>query len=162
MGNALGLYMGTLGTARVMVPEGDMEEALALLEVDEELDELPEGFEDYEDSSSGVTKAVLGATAVALNPIGAGIALGLSYFMGSSDEDEAGLSVKCRECKSELELSREEAEQGWFVCPECNSRNFLSVQARCPNCQTELELDDTEVAQRQYRCSECDELVRLE
>ena len=161
-GNALGLYVGNLGTAKIMVPEWDAEEALALLEVDEEFDELPEGFEEYEeDSPSGVTKAVLGATAVIMNPIGAGIAVGLSYFMGSGDSDEADRKVACRQCGTGLELSQEEAEQGWYVCPECDSRNHLVVLARCPNCQTELELDESEVAQRWYRCSECNELVNI-
>jgi hypothetical protein len=161
-GNALGLTVGMLGTAKVMVPEKEAEEALALLEVDEELLQSWDDEEDEEDKAAGLTKALLGATLVALNPIGAGIAVGLTYFMGGDDGDEGELLVTCRECAAKLKLSREEEEQGWYICPECKSTIHLVVLSRCPACQTELELDDAEVAQRWYRCSECDEKVQLQ
>jgi hypothetical protein len=161
-GNALGLTVGMLGTVRVMVPERDAEEALALLEVDEEFLQSWDDDEDEEDTASGLTKALLGATLVALNPIGAGIAVGLTYFMGSDDDEKGDKVVICRECAAELELSQEEAEQGWYVCSKCESTVHLVVLSRCPNCQTELELDESEVAQRWYRCSECDDLVQLQ
>lgn len=157
VGNAMGLYTGGMGTAKVMVPEASVDEALALLEVDEGYDP---SITEEDEPTSGLTKAVLGATAVVMNPIGAGIAVGLSYFMGSDPQDEENL-VTCRECETPLTLSREEEQQGWYVCPECNNRITLVVLSRCPNCQTELELNDTEVLQRWYRCSECDELVQL-
>jgi len=161
-GNALGLTVGMLGTVRVMVPERDAEEALALLEVDEELLQSWDDEEEVEDTASGLTKALLGATLVALNPIGAGIAVGLTYFMGGDDIEEGDRVVTCRECAAELELSQVEAEQGWYVCSECESTVHLAVLSRCPACQTELELDESEIAQRWYRCSECDEMVQLQ
>jgi hypothetical protein len=161
-GNALGLYMGSLGTARVMVPEEDAEEALALLEEEDEPLGSGDDETDDEDSASGLTKAVLGATAVIVNPIGAGIAVGLSYFMGSDTEKVEGRTIDCRICGTNLELSPEEVNQGWYVCPECESTVHLVVLSRCPVCQTELELDEAEIAQRWYRCSECNELVQLQ
>jgi hypothetical protein len=161
-GNALGLTVGMLGTAKVMVPEKEAEEALALLEVDEELLQSWDDEEDEEDKASGLTKALLGATLVALNPIGAGIAVGLTYFMGGDDIEEGDRVIICRECAAELELIQEEIEQGWYVCSECESTVHLAVLTRCPACQTELELDESEIAQRWYRCSECDEMVQLQ
>ena len=159
-GNALGLTVGMLGLIKVMVPDNAAEEALALLEVDEESVQSWDDDEE-EETTSGLSKALLGATAVVINPIGAGIAVGLSYFMGSDPEDEDGLTIDCWICGTTVELSHEQKELGWFVCPECDNTVHLVVLSRCPNCQEELELDETELKQRWYRCSECAEVVQL-
>lgn len=162
-GEALGFTDGPLAASKILVPEDSFQEALALLEEEESLaDEMEDEEEGDRGSRSDLTKAVLGATALAVNPLGTGIALGLTYFMGSDLDEESEGVVDCIACGIALELNREETEQGWFTCPECGTPQPLALLARCPNCQSELELDEAEKKASRYQCPECGQEVQLQ
>lgn len=161
-GEALGFTDGPLAASKILVPEDSFQEALALLEAEESpAEEMEDEDEGGSGSTSDLTKAVLGATALAVNPIGTGIAIGLTYFMGSDLDEEGGGEVDCLACGAALELNREEAEQGWFTCPECGTPQPLALLTRCPNCQSELELDEAELEAGRYQCPECGQEVEL-
>ncbi len=82
--------------------------------------------------------------------------------MGSDPDDEESRIVDCPECGTTLDLSLEEAEQGWYTCPECDNVSAIAVLSRCPTCETEVELNKEEVALQRYQCPECGEDVRLQ
>jgi len=161
-GEALGFTDGPLAASKILVPEDSFQEALALLEAEEiPADEMEDEDGEGSGSTSDLAKAVLGATALALNPIGTGIAVGLAYFMGSDLDEESEGMVDCMACGTALELNREELEQGWFTCPECDTAQPLAVLTRCPSCQAELQLDETELEEGRYQCPECGQEVQL-
>lgn len=113
-GQAFGLNIGALGTGHVVVMTKDAEEARAILS---DLDEVDEDF-DVEDTfaaseASPLTKAILGATAVAFNPVGTGLAVLISQFSSKNH------LVDCPYCGTALELDTTEVKQGWYVCVEC-------------------------------------------
>jgi tetratricopeptide (TPR) repeat protein len=117
VGQAYGLNVGPLGTRHVVVMEKDAQEARDILAHVEAL--APAEALEGEPGTlttptfSPLVKTILGATAVAFNPIGAGIAYLLSTF---STKDTV---ITCPFCDTELELDSYELEQGWYVCAAC-------------------------------------------
>jgi hypothetical protein len=96
-----------------MVPEEDVGKALYLLDPGDNVGvEEDSADEDEANSSiSGIDKAVLGATAIALNPLGAGIGYAISKIMGSEEEKTAYEFVYCPHCGTGLDLSEDEVTQ---------------------------------------------------
>lgn len=125
-GEAFGLSVGNLGAGHVVVREQDEEEARALLDELEEQWEEEEARagdeEDETDETGTLSKAMLGATAVVMNPLGAGLAALLTQFdrFGKSN-----LDVTCPNCGTELTLDEEEWKERWYECPECGEEVFL-------------------------------------
>jgi len=160
---ALGLITGANSTARVMVPEDDVGQALYLLEPDDDLDVEEESADedDAGSSVSGIDKAVLGATAIALNPLGAGIGYAISKTMVSEGEKTGYESVCCPHCGTDLDLSEDEVNQRWFTCPECDEFIRLDDFVVCLSCRSELELDAEDLSRGWYICPECRRAVRL-
>ncbi len=159
---ALGLITGANSTARVMVLEEDVAQALYLLEPDGDVDAEEDNADDIDDNStiSGIDKAVLGATAIALNPLGAGIGFAISKTMGSEEETAYEL-VFCPQCGANLELSEDEVKQRWYTCPECEEFIRLDDFVVCLSCRSELVLDAEELSRGWYICPECRRAVRL-
>ncbi len=116
---------------------------------------------DSASSASAVDKTLLGVTAVALNPLGAGIAYALSKTIRSEEDHSAGNLVDCPECGIGLELSGDEMIERRFTCPECDQDINLDDFAVCPSCRSELELDADEQIRGWYICPECRRAVRL-
>jgi ssDNA-binding Zn-finger/Zn-ribbon topoisomerase 1/predicted RNA-binding protein YlxR (DUF448 family) len=159
-GRAYGLTLGSLGASHVMVREGQEQLARAILE------EEVEGSLDYDeadDSLSDASKAAMGLTAVALSPIGAGLAFGISQVLGrhGDDEDQEANRVDCIYCEATVELTDQEIEQGHYICPECQQLVLLSDYVVCPSCQTPLSVSKDEREQGWYRCPECDQVTQL-
>jgi hypothetical protein len=124
-GEAFGLRVGALGAGHVVVREQDEAEARALLdELDEEwAEEAASATDESEtDEAGSISKAVLGATAVVLNPFGAGLAALLTQFKRFSQSD---LDVTCPHCGAELVLDEAEWEERWYQCPDCDREVFL-------------------------------------
>ena len=142
-----------------MVREDQVELAHSLLEAEVEGD--LEGDQPADDSPSDTSKAVMGLTAIALSPLGAGLAIGVSQLLGRHHTDEQAYLVECAQCGTELELSNQEVAQGHFICPECQWLIQLSAYVICPACQTQLVLDEAEQRQGWYRCPECDHITYL-
>jgi uncharacterized protein YbaR (Trm112 family) len=153
---SLGLLTGANSSARVMVPEEDVEKAMYLLE--------PEGYVEGEEndasendvptSVSDMHKAVLGATAIAFNPLGTGIAYLVSRTVNLRDKSTNN-QIDCPACGNRLDLSEAELEKGQLTCPECDEVVGLEGFVICPTCQSELELDADEQSRGWYICPEC-------
>jgi len=160
---AIGLITGANSTARLMVPEEDVGQALYLLEPDDDLEEEEDSADenDADSSVSGIDKAVLGATAIALNPLGAGIGFVIASTVGSDDDETAYELIGCPQCGANLELSEYEVEQKWFTCSECHEFIQLDDFVICLLCRSELELDADELSRGWYICPECRRAVRL-
>ncbi len=160
---ALGLITGANSTARVLVPEEDVGQALYLLEPDEDMDTEEDNADEFDDNSSisGIDKAVLGATAIALNPLGAGIGFVMAATMGSEEDKRADDLFDCPQCGTRLELSENEFDQRWFICPDCAAFIRLDDFVVCLSCRSELELDAEEQSRGWYICPECRRAVRL-
>jgi predicted RNA-binding Zn-ribbon protein involved in translation (DUF1610 family) len=156
--NALSFNVGALGTAYIMVPDTYLVEARFLLKAEETT-----GSSDFDASEgasySGVTKALLGASALIVNPVGTGIAVAIAYLSGSGDELRYG--TQCPQCSTDLELNEAETSEGWFVCPECGETVGLEFHLSCPNCRTELALAAEEKRQGWYVCPECGQKDRI-
>jgi hypothetical protein len=120
-GDALGLTVGPLGTAHILVPAADADLAHSLLETPAATDEefVSEDNEPQEESPSGLGRAVLGALAIVINPLVSGLALLLSPLLGSREEIDELFLIRCPGCSAALELSEAEIRRGQFVCPEC-------------------------------------------
>lgn len=120
-GDALGLTVGPLGTAHILVPAADADLAHSLLETPATTDEkfLSEDDEIQEESPSDIGRAVLGALAIVINPLVSGLALLLSPLLGSRREIDELFLIRCPGCETEIELSEAEIRRGQFVCPEC-------------------------------------------
>lgn len=160
---SLGLLTGANSSARVMVPEEEVETAMSLLEPEAGVKE-EEGNDDDTDSSSEISnfhKVVLGATAVAFNPLGAGIAYAVSRAASSGDESVDD-RVECPNCGIGFELSDMETTERESVCPECDHMFSLDDHIVCPSCRTEVELDDDERVRGWYICPECRWAIRVE
>ncbi|MGD8586536.1 MAG: hypothetical protein PVJ75_14390 [Chloroflexota bacterium] len=158
-GHAYGLTVGLLGASHIMVKEDQLELARSIIESQAEAS--PEADQPTDDTFSETSKAMMGLTAIALNPLGAGMAIGASQLLGRHHADEQANLVDCPQCGTPLELSDEEVAQGHFICPECGGLIQLSNYVICPICQTELVLDEAERKQGWYRCPECDQVTQL-
>jgi hypothetical protein len=164
-GHAMGLTVGPMGASHVMVREDQLELARSIMESEGEAD--LEGDRPADDEPSDTSKVVMGAAALALNPLGAGLAVGAGLAIGASqllrkrDPDTGKYLVDCSQCGTPLELSDEEVAEGQFICPECQQLVQLSDYVICPNCQTELALDEAEKEQGWFRCPECDQVSHL-
>ncbi|MGB3715033.1 MAG: hypothetical protein WA996_11450 [Candidatus Promineifilaceae bacterium] len=150
------LITGANSTARVMVPEEDVGPALNLLEPEDGFVAEEEGAEELDSTSSAsaVNKTVLGATAIAFNPLGAGIAYAISKTISTEEEQTVGNQVDCPECGVGLELSDDELVERRFTCPECDQVIGLDDFVICPSCRSELELDAVEQSRGWYICPE--------
>lgn len=114
-GQALGLSVGTLGTGHVVVMKKDVAQAQEILatELDADQEELDQE-EAYDLPEPGpLAKVLLGATAVAVNPLGTGLTFLLSQF------SREPTLVTCPVCATNLVLNAKEVKQGWYVCVEC-------------------------------------------
>lgn len=153
---SLGLLTGANSPARVLVPEEDVEQAMYLLapEAGPEEEEDNADKEDVPDSMSDMHKAVLGATAIAFNPLGAGIAYVVSKTVNLKDESANNL-IDCPACGNQLVVSEAELEERQLTCPECDEVISLEGFVICPSCQSELELDAEELSRGWYICPEC-------
>jgi len=160
-GRAYGLTLGSLGASHIMVREDQEQLARAILET--EVENNSDNDEAADDSLPDASKAMMGLTAVALNPIGAGLAFGISQVLGrhGEDEDEKANSVDCLYCGTALELSDQEIEQGHYICPKCQQLVLLSDYIVCPSCHTQLSVNEEERKQGWYRCPECDQVTQL-
>jgi len=159
-GRAFGLSIGALGVSHIMVREGQEEPARLLLEAEvaDNLGGEPAAGNPLPDSS----KAVMGLTAVAINPLGAGLAFGISQVLGRhDDEGELTNLVECVHCGTALELSEQEVAQGAYTCPECQHTIQLSDYVVCSACESELALNEAEQTQGWYQCPECDQVTQL-
>jgi uncharacterized protein YbaR (Trm112 family) len=153
---SLGLLTGANSPARVMVTEEDVEKAMYLLEPEGTIegDENNASENDDPASVSDVHKAVLGATAIAFNPLGAGIAYVVSKTVSLKDKSTDDL-IDCPGCGNRLDLSQAELEKRQLTCPECAAVISLEGFVVCPTCQSELELDAEEQSHGWYVCPEC-------
>ncbi len=127
-GRALGLTVGPMGNAHIMVPAEYVEIAHSILAAEpESIPEAEETFTDETELSEDeepdwlekVEKGILGVTAVALSPLGAMTALLVSQFSNDSDDTDPDATVICPACGVSLDLDTQEIEQGWYICPEC-------------------------------------------
>jgi uncharacterized protein YbaR (Trm112 family) len=160
---AIGLITGANSTARVMVPEEEAGQTLYLLEPEADIENDEDSVDEFDSSSSvsGIDKAVLGATALALSPLGLGIAYAISRTMSSEEDEAVNRSMYCPTCGIGLELSEEELLRRQFTCPDCDQVVRLDDQVVCPKCRSELDLDSDEQARGWYICPECRWAVRI-
>ena len=160
---ALGMITGENTVARVMVPEQEVGSTLELLEPGDDYQEISDNVEDnHSDSSlSGSARALLGATAIVFNPLGAGIAYAASHTFDSEEDDTDNNMFDCPNCWTALELSADELEQRQFTCPECSQFFQLDDFTVCPSCQSSLELEPEEKSRGWYICPECRWAVRI-
>ncbi len=156
-GRAYGLTVGPLGVTHIMVREDQLQSAHSLMESKVEVDQE----EASDDSPSDTSRTVMGAAAIALNPLGTGLAIGASRLLDRHKPDEDAALVECPQCGVALELSDQEVAQGYFSCPECQQLVQLDDYVICPVCQTELVLDEAERRQGWYRCPECRQKTRF-
>lgn len=167
--SALALITGANSSARIMVPEEEVEAAMNLLEPADDFDEFEEDGDESEiepdGSVSEISKMVLGATAVAFDPIGAGIAYAVSRFATPKAEPDGHL-VDCPNCGESLELSEEELIKGEYICPECHKlttfESFVDNLVDCPNCGEPLELSEDDLLAREFVCPECKQDILLD
>lgn len=153
---SLGLLTGANSPARVLVPEEAVEKAMYLLAPEADL-EGEENIADEEDapaSMSDMHKAVLGATAIAFNPLGAGIAYVVSKTVDLKDKSANNL-IDCPACGHQLMVSEAELGKRRLTCPECAEVVNLEGFVICPSCQSELELDAEELSRGWYICPQC-------
>jgi predicted RNA-binding Zn-ribbon protein involved in translation (DUF1610 family) len=158
-GQAFGVTLGLVGTSHVMVRKDQLELARSIIESEAQVS--PDEDQPADDSLSGISKAAMGPAALALNPIGAGLAIGAAQLVGRRDAEDQAFVVECAQCGVELELSDQEVAQGYFICPECQQLIELSDYVVCPVCQSQLALDNEERVQGWYRCPECDQVTNL-
>jgi predicted RNA-binding Zn-ribbon protein involved in translation (DUF1610 family) len=158
-GHAYGLTVGLLGASHVMVREDQLELARSIIESEAEVG-LEEG-QPADDGLSDTSKAVMGLVAVALNPLGTGLALGASQLLDRQRVDEQADRVECGHCGKIVSLSARQAKQGWFFCSHCHGLGQLEDFVTCPSCGSELELTEEEWDQGWYRCPECDQMTQL-
>lgn len=158
-GRALGLTVGELGASHIMIREDQLQLARLVLETEVERDS--NGDEPADESLAQSAKALMGLTAITVNPLGAGIAYGLARILGHHDEGDQDNLVECVHCSTALELTDQEVAQGWYDCPQCQQTVELNAYVRCPSCQSELALDEAEQIQGWYRCPECDQVTEL-
>lgn len=122
-GAAMGMTFGPMGRGHVMVPEELLEDARRLLATDltPEVIEDEEGLEaniDPPETDSGralMSKGILAITALAVSPIGLAAAFVVTKLLGGKEN----LDLECPDCKIFVDLEKEEENQGWFICPEC-------------------------------------------
>lgn len=143
-----------------MVREDQVQLARSILEAEIETD--PNLYQADDDQLSDTSKAVLGLTAIAFNPIGTGIAFGISKVIGRRDAAERAYIVECVQCGTALELTDQEVAQGRYTCPECKMLVQLDAYVVCPTCQAQLALDKSELQQGWYRCPDCDQVTKIE
>jgi len=161
--SALEMITGANSVGRIMVPEEEVGEALDLLEPEEATGSVETPVEDEEDEEeefSTFDKAVLGATAVIMSPIGAAIGYVIARTFAEdevADENE----TECPICGTFLELSDDELDQRWYTCPECENVVPLEDFVVCPTCQAELVLDAREKAQGWFICPDCRRAMRV-
>lgn len=157
-GHAYGLTVGMLGASHIMVRQDQLELARSVIESQAE-----EGLEEDQpaDSVSDTSKAVMGMAALALSPIGVGLALGASQLLGRHHADEQAYLVECGHCGETVNLSARQTKQGWFFCPHCHGLGQLDDFVTCLSCGSELELIEEEWDQGWYRCPECDQVTEM-
>jgi uncharacterized protein YbaR (Trm112 family) len=162
-GQALGLTVGYLGTAHVLVPPAEANEARRFLaEVAAESQEsMDEATEEADGGLAPAARAALGVTAFAVSGLAAPLALGLAAALSGDDQEDEPLPVDCPHCGVALELDAQELSQGWYVCPDCRRAALILDSVNCPHCRTELELSDEELARQAFDCPECGHHVTM-
>jgi uncharacterized protein YbaR (Trm112 family) len=156
----IALITGRHSIARVMVPLEEVGPALELLDPEDDFESEEDGPFDLTSPTSDLNKALLGTTAVAMIPLGAGIAYALSVTIGSEDDEGGDALFDCPKCGVSLELSEDEIGQRAFICPDCREAIRLDIYVACPWCEAELELEPNELSQGWFICPECRRAVR--
>lgn len=165
---SLGLITGTNCTVNVMVPEQEIETAIFLLHSSSdqdpaaEVDDSPENEQEGADSAAVSTtqKVLLGATAIAFNPLGAGIAYVASQTV--SPYLDGLRQIECPICGLDLELAEDEVAKHEFVCPECRENISLDDIALCLQCHAETEISADDRSRGWYICHACQCAVPIE